>query len=68
MQTAKGRIVIIDPNTPDMKVMFDGVEVQGVQDLKIDWDKAAPKMTLTLFETEQVAALKSIGINVRRQA
>ena len=68
MNTVQSDFVIIGANTPDMQVFFKGQQVAGVQDLKIDWDFKAPKVTLTLAETTQVQEMKASGISVRRAA
>jgi hypothetical protein len=68
MEVIKGSLVIIGANTPEMKVYFDGAEVTGVADLKIDWDAKSPKVTLTLNETTMVQEMKASGIQVRRAA
>jgi hypothetical protein len=68
MEVVQSSFVIVGANTPEMKVFFNGSEVTGVQDLKIDWDIKSPKVTLTLSETQQVQELKQSGISVRRSA
>lgn len=68
MQTVAASFVILNANTPDMKVFFNGEEVAGVQDLKMDWDAKSPKVTITLAETSLVQEMKANGIAVRRAA
>ena len=52
MQTVAASFVIVNANTPDMKVFFNGEEVIGVQDLNqtsvLNWINAN---TLTYIET-----------------
>ena len=68
MEIVQSSFVIVGANTPQMKVYFNGVEVEGVQDLKMDWDIKTPKVTLTLSETNMVQDMKAAGIGVRRAA
>jgi len=66
MQDIKASLVILNANTPDMKAFFNGVEITGIQDLKMDWDAKSPKVSITLNETDLVQEMKANGINVRR--
>lgn len=68
MSIVQSALVIVGANTSEMQVFFNGAEVSGVQDLKIDWDSKAPKVTITLSETDLVQEMKSNGISVRRAA
>jgi len=68
MEIMQSNFVIVGANTSEMKLYFNGELVEGVQDLKIDWDKTAPKVTVTLTETELVSAMKQNNIQVRRTA
>lgn len=68
METVQSNFVIVGANTPDMKVFFNGEEVTGVADLKIDWDIANPVVILTLNEAPLVSEMKANGIQVRRTA
>lgn len=60
--------VIVNANTSEMEIYFNGDKVEGVQDLKIDWDKQQPKVIITLNETDLVNEMKTVGIQVRRSA
>lgn len=66
MQNIKASLVILNANTPEMKAFFNGVEIAGIQDLKMDWDAKSPKVSITLNETDLVQEMKNSGINVRR--
>jgi hypothetical protein len=68
MEVTQGSLVIVGSNTPDMKVYFNGTQIEGVKDLTLNWDPVSPRVTLTLNETSQVQELKQSGISVRRAA
>lgn len=66
MQDIRASFVIVNANTPEMKAFFNGVEITGIQDLKMDWDTKSPKVSITLDETDLVQEMKASGISVRR--
>ncbi len=58
-----GSLVIVDPNTPNLKVYWQGVLVPGVKNILIDTRKS--KMTFFVEEEGIYSDLRDAGIEVK---
>lgn len=59
---------MIGLNTPDPKILLDGVPVTGFTEIKVVNNAATQSVSVKFPEDPQVAALAAAGITVRREA
>lgn len=59
-----GKLIVIDPQG-DMQVLLDGVEVQGVNKLRILSEGGTKKVQITLEGHPMAGALRAAGVLVK---
>ncbi len=66
MNISQGSLVIVGANTPECKVYWKGVEVQGVVALSTTFDEDDHRVVIKVAEDPVLAEMKAAGIEIRR--
>ena len=68
MNIVQGSLVLIGLNTPTPKVLFNGVEVVGIERIRTEWEQDEHKVKLIVNGTDDAMymALVDAGVTVKK--
>lgn len=69
MITANGSLTMLNLNTPNAQVFWNGKAIQGLVSVRVDWenDEQRVKLAVTGVDDAAYAEMQASGITIRRK-
>lgn len=65
--TTQGSLTILNAHTDTPSVFWNGVQVEGIKALAVDYASDLHRVVLTLAEDPTIAEMQAAGILIRRK-